>query len=204
MSINNAPIIANPVMIDKVIGNIQIGLVEHLGWLDAAFGRAQRLVKKFPGGKEIATPNVYCGGWKGYDENDYIEVSPDSHIGNFSFFIIDDPQELGWERGVQMTQKAPFSLVFWFDLRRVFRSETNRNTEYLKAQILEVLNGRTGWILRDGRITINRCWEQAKNIYKGYSLDEVDNQYLMHPFGGFRFDGIMEIDMPCELPDINR
>lgn len=204
MEYTKAPIIAHPVMLDEVIGNIQQALVANLGWLDVAFGRAQRLTKILPTGKKIVTPNVFCGGLDGHGKNDYIETSPDSKIGNFSFFLVDDPQQLEWEPNVEMTQKAPFALIFWFDLRRVYGTESNRNTEYLKAQILELLNGRSGWLLRNGSIRINKCYEQAQNIYRGFSLDEVDNQFLMHPFAGFRFEGEIKVDMPCELPDINR
>lgn len=194
MSIN-APIIQNPVMLDKIIGEIQQGLADNLTWLNAAFGRAQRLVKNV-NGKRIVTPNVYCGGWNGHGENDYIEVSPDAKIGNFSFFEIDDPQTIDvgpWARSV----KAPFALIVWFDLTRVYGEASNRNTEYLKAQILRVLNGRAGWVLSSGRIVLNRIYERAENIYRGYSLSEIDNQYLMHPFSGFRFEGVLEFDELC-------
>ena len=53
----NAPIIPNPVMLDAVIGEIQQGLTDNISWLDAAFGRAQRLTKMM-NGKRIVTPNV--------------------------------------------------------------------------------------------------------------------------------------------------
>lgn len=201
---NKAPIIEHPVALDAVIGNIQNALADNLPWLDAAFGRAQKLVKMTPANKRITTPNVYCGGWKGHGNNDYIEVSPDSQIGNFSFFWIDDPENFDWEPLAQIRQRAPFSLIFWFDCRTVFGDRTTRNTEYLKAQIIELLNGRTGMTLPNGRIVINRCYEQATNIYRGFSLDEIDNQFLMHPYAGFRFEGELTIDMPCELPDLNR
>lgn len=198
MATINAPIIPDPVMLDAVIGHIQQGLVENISWLDAAFGRAQRLVK-MQGGKRIVTPNVYCGGWNGHGPNDYIEVSPDSKIGNFAFFEIDDPQTIDagpWAREV----KAPFGLIVWFDLTRVYDTDLNRNTEKLKAEILHVLNGRTGWHLPSGRITINRIYERAENIYRGYTLSEIDNQYLMHPFAGFRFDGVLMYDELCIEP----
>lgn len=191
----NAPVIANAVMLDRVIGEIQQGLVDNLTWLDAAFGRSQRLVKMM-NGKRITTPNVFCGGWNGHGEFDYIEVSPDSKIGNFAFFDVEDPQTINagpWAREIS----APFGLVVWFDLTRVYNTLSNRNTEYLKAQILRVLNGRTGWHLGEGRITINRIYERAENIYRGYTLSEIDNQFLMHPFGGFRFEGTMEFEELC-------
>lgn len=202
MEYTKAPIIKNPVMIDRVIGEIQTALVSNLDWLDAAFGRAQRLVKILPTGKRITTPNVYCGGLSGKGVNDYIEVSPDSQIGNFSFCLVDDPQNLEWEQGGQMTERVPFSIVFWFDLRTIFPYCNDRNTEYVKAQILQLLNGRTGWRLNDGRLRFNRIYEQAPNIYRGFSLDEIDNQFLMHPYAGLRFDGELSVDMPCELPTL--
>ena len=195
MSNTNAPVIQNPIMLDRVIGNIQNGLVDNIPWLDAAFGRSQRITKMM-NGKRIITPNVYCGGWRGHGPDDYIEVSPDSKIGNFSFFEIEDPQTIDatpWIR--QIT--APFGLIVWFDLKRVYNQYDNRNTEYLKAQILRVLHGRGGWHLPDGRMVINRIYERAENIYRGYTLSEIDNQFLMHPFAGFRFDGILEFDELC-------
>lgn len=191
----NAPVIPDAIMLDLHLGEIQKGLVENVAWLDAAFGRAQRLTKEM-NGKRIVTPNVYCGGWNGHGENDYIEVSPDSKIGNFSFFEIDDPQTIDagpWAREV----KAPFGLIVWFDLTRVYKTADNRNTEKIKAEILRVLGGRAGWHLSEGRITINRIYERAENIYKGYTLSEIDNQFLMHPFGGIRFDGVLEFAEYC-------
>lgn len=191
----NAPVIPNAVMLDRVIGDIQQGLVDNISWLNAAFGRSQRLTKMM-NGKKIVTPNVYCGGWNGHGENDYIETSPDSKIGNFAFFEIEDPQTIDagpWARQI----KAPFGLIVWFDLTRVYNTATNRNTEKLKAQILHVLNGRAGWHLSGGRIIINRIYERPENIYRGYTLSEIDNQFLMHPYAGFRFDGILEYDELC-------
>lgn len=195
MYTNDAPVIKNPVMLDRVMAEIQSGLVDNLTWLDVAFGRAQRL-QKMVNGNRIITPNVYCGGWNGHGDNDYIEVSPDAKIGNFSFFEIDDPQTIDvgpWARQI----KAPFGLIFWFDLIRIYGEPDNRNIEYIKGQILRVLNGRAGWHLPNGRIVLNKIYEKAENIYRGYSLSEIDNQYLMHPFAGLRFDGILEFDEIC-------
>lgn len=192
---NDAPVINDPVMLDRILAEIQTGLVENISWLDVAFGRAQRLTKQV-NGKRIVTPNVYCGGWKGHGPNDYIEVSPDSKIGNFSFFWVDDPQSIEtgtWAR----TITSPFSLIVWFDLRRVYDSPDNRNTEHLKAQILRVLSGRDGWHLTSGRVETTRIYDLPENIYKGFTLSEIDNQFLMHPFGGFRIDGTLYFMEPC-------
>lgn len=191
--VNNvkAPVVNNPELLDRIIGNIQNGLVDNLLWLDYAFGRAERLVKMNANQKRYYTPNVYSG------NNDYIEVTPDANIGNFCFFWVDDPQNISWERGVDIGIKTVFSIIFWFDYRKIYNDASVRNKEDLKRQILDVLNG--GFRLINGSYRINKVYELAENIYRGFSLDEIDNQFLMHPFGGFRFEGELSIEETCKL-----
>lgn len=186
--IERIPIITNPVLIDRVIADLQTGLADNISWLDHAFGKAQRLVKMIQG-KRVYTPNVYAG------RNEYFPVAPDSKIGNFSFFQIDDPQTVNWIPKQRGAITVGFALIFWFDMRKVNPGVDNRNTEAIKAEILKVING--GFLMKNGRIKITRIYENAENIYRGYSLDEVDNQYLMHPYGGFRFEGELHINENC-------
>lgn len=202
-----APIIPNAVMLDRLMAEIQDGLIQNLSWLDVAFGRCQKITKTIEN-KRYVVPMVYCGGWKGHGANDYIEVSPDDKIGNYSFFEILDPQTLTpevWAKDI----KAPFALIFWFDLRTIYKQNDNRNTERVKADILKILNGHTQWHLPFGRVTVNKIYEKAENVYKGYtlytrelnkglSISEVDNQYMMHPYYAMRFEGILEVPELCE------
>lgn len=186
-----APVVDNPELLDRIIGNIQNGLVDNLPWLDYAFGRAERLVKYNGNQKRYYTPNVYSG------NNDYMEVTPDANIGNFCFFWVDDPQNISWEPGVDIGIKTAFSIIFWFDYRKIYNDASTRNKEDLKRQILDVLNG--GFLVRNGSYRINKVYELAENIYSGFSLDEIENQFLMHPFGGFRFEGELSIGETCKL-----
>lgn len=186
-----APVIDNPKLLDRIIGDIQNGLVDNLSWLDYAFGRAERLVRADANQKRYYTPNVYFG------KNDYKEVPPDANIGNFCFFWVDDPQSVNWEPGIDIGIRTPFSIIFWFDYRKIYNDANYRNKEDLKRQILDVLNG--GFWLRNGGYKINKVYELAENIYRGFSLDEIDNQFLMHPFGGFRFEGELSIGETCKL-----
>lgn len=187
---NRAPKIDNPRLIDKTIADMQDGLVESLPWLNKAFGRAQRLVKKI-NNRDYYSPNVYA------DKNNYIIVNPDSKIGNFCFFYMDDPQEIKTQNvpGSTGLIKGNCSIIFWFDLRTIFNDVSNRNTEFVKEQILKALNG--GFWLKSGRFTVERVHELAENIYRGFSLEEVDNQFLMHPFAGFRFSGEIIVFENC-------
>lgn len=181
------PILKNPELLDKVIGEIQVGLKDNLSWLDYSFGRAQRLVKEIKR-KKYYIPGVYSG------KNDYLEVAPDAGIGNFSFFKIDDPQVMDWDPKVRGRIEANFSLIFWFDLRKI-KGTQGMNTEMVKAEILKVLNG--GFHLKNGRISISQIFEEAENIYRDYSINEVDNQFLMRPYAGFRFKGVLTINESC-------
>lgn len=169
----------NPVLFDKVIADIQKGLAEALPWLDHAFGRAERLVKII-NGKKIYSPNVYVGG------NEYELITPDSNFGNYSFVVLGEPQEVDWNPG-DVTMKTPFSLIVWVDMRTI---NDTRDTEAVKAQIVGALNRI---LIHHGMMSINTVYERAENVYKGFTLDEVDNQFMMHPYAGWRFEGVLKI-----------
>ena len=79
---------------------------------------------------------------------------------------------------------------------RTIETDDERNTESVKQQILSILNGQL-WI-KHGRIRINRIYEKAENIFKGFTLDEIDNQFLMQPYCGWRFEGVLEAFTDCE------
>ena len=175
-----APIIINPEMADAIIAEVQQGLKENIPWLDVAFGRAERIVKQIEG-RTLYLPAIYTG--DGLNPNEYIELSPDSQIGNFSFFWMLDPQRLSWMPKIPGVVKAPFALIFWFDLRRVYKVKDNRNIMSLEAEVLRVLNGK--FKITSGSLSINRIYHLAENIYREFTLTEIDNQFLMHPYAGF-------------------
>lgn len=183
-----APKTKNPVMIDRVLAYIQDSLVENIGWLDHAFGKAQRLVTRREQ-RDHYYPGVYVG------KNEYLNVLPGQGLGNRTFFTIEDPHTVDYNPRRYNTIRSPFSLVLWYDLRTIFKGETERNTEEIKRQILRVL---TNSVLPSGsRIEVSRIYEQAENIFKGYSLKEIDTQYLMHPFAGLRIEGTIIYREEC-------
>lgn len=194
----NAPVMNTAILVDAVIAEIQQELAANFPWLDAVFGRAQK-VTRIINGKRVIVPACYCGGWNGHGENDYIEVGPDSKIGNFAYFEVDDPETIDWNFSRLMDISTPFSLIVWLDTRVVFGQKDYRDLSHIKNALLSFLNGSTGWTLKSGeRLSFNRIYERAENIYRGYSLDEVDNQFLLHPYAGFRFEGVIQAMQPCE------
>lgn len=186
----NLPNITSPYLFDKVINEIQQALKNGLPWLDYSFGRAERLVKVIDG-KRIYTPNVYKG-------NDNYEVLlPDDRLRCFSFFVLSEPQELMNRMQMELRIKAPFSLIVWVDLRKVekvMNQPDQRNTEYVKEQILGILETA---FPKKGHFSIQRIYQRAENVFDGFTLDEVQNQFLMSPFAGFRFYGELIVTNDC-------
>lgn len=182
----------NPTMVDAVIKDLADGLKENIGWLDSSFGKAER-VTRVVNNKTFRAPAVYSRAQQ--RENDYLELLPDSKIGNFSFFYVMDPEEVVWREHARCRLKVPIALIFWFDLRKIYNSLTDRDTEALKKQIIDVINGEIR--MKHGSITITRIYNRAENIYREFTIDEIDNQFLMHPYSGFRFEGYLYYEMPC-------
>lgn len=181
---------SHPYLCDKVIGDLQDILAAKLPWLEVAYGRCERLVKIIDG-KRYYTPNIY----KGKDQ--YESLLPDDRRGCYSFFVMAEPQEVQQMVQVEIRVKYPFSLVVWFDMRtveRVMNLPDERNTEYVKEQILSVIDSAN---TRRGSISIEKIYERAENVFQGFTLDEVDNQFLMSPFAGFRFTGYMKVTNDC-------
>lgn len=188
--ITNLPIHTTPYLFDKVIGQLQADLKEGLLWLDCSFGRAERLVKTVDG-KRIYTPNVYKGG------DQYELLLPDDRLGCFSFFVLQEPQEVLNRMQTEVRIKTPFSLIVWVDMRRVEKTMSmadERNSEYVKEQVLSILGTVR---LTKGSVSVSKIYERAENVFEGFSLDEVQNQFLMSPFAGFRFQGEMFVTNDC-------
>lgn len=193
MAISSVPTKATPYLFDKVIGDLQVILKQQLPWLDYSFGRAERLVKVVDG-KRIYTPNIYTS------DDQYEVILPDDRHGCYSFFVLSDPQEVISKTQMEVRIKSPFSLVVWVDMRRVEKAITSltdeRNTEYVKEQVLSILEDAH---MTKGHVSVERVFERAENVFQGFTLDEVDNQFLMSPFAGFRFEGEMITTNDCLL-----
>lgn len=177
-------------LFDRVIQGMQDAL-GALTWLDHIFGRSERLVKMVEG-RKYYTPNVYA------HNGEYIPLVPDNTmLGNYAFFVLSEPQQVSVPMGRQNRVKAPFSLIVWVDTRTIdlWSEKDSRNTEYIKEQLLKTV--QRAW-LRHGSVSVDRVYQLAENVFDGYTLDEVDNQYLMAPFAGFRLTGEIIVDEECD------
>lgn len=179
----------NASLFDKAFGYIQDALATNLPWLNHILPQAERLVKLI-NGKRIYSPNIYVG------DNEYEQIFPDAdNIGNYSFFMLDEPQDVSYEAGSRVKMSAPFSLIVWFDIRTLYADDV-RDMEQAKKDVLRAVK-RT-W-MREGYFSITDVFQRAENVFKEFTLDEVDSQYLMQPYGGFRLRGEIHIEEECEL-----
>ena len=177
----------HPKLFDRVIGYVEDGLAANVQWLDHVFGRCERLVKMM-NDRKYHTPNWYMG------RGEYLLLTPDQRLGNYCFFVMDEPQKVQWSVGETSRIRSPFALIVWVDMRTIDEHD-ERDTEKVKQDILHVLNGQA-WI-REGGLTVTRIYERDENVFREFTMDEVDNQYLMSPFAGFRFEGEMYINNAC-------
>lgn len=185
----------SPVLLDKVIQDIQDSLLARLPWLNNAFGRAYRLVSHEPNGGKYIYPAAYIG------DAEYVSLVPNDNFGNFSWFDIYDPQKI-----TSVTQALPqftFSgaLVFWVKLDSIFADADFIYSEEIKDEIVRALT-TPGLISTAGRLTISNIYERFENIYKGYSIEKIyneyvyqgsdmqsmDKQFFMYPYTAFRVE----------------
>jgi hypothetical protein len=188
INIPTVPKPTTPAFFDKIVVQVQDTLKAKLSWLNYSFGRSQKLIRK-QGDKEYYYPGVHIRA------EEYQSVEPNNDLGNFSFFILSDPQEVDFNPHTTNNVKAKYALIFWLKLDTVFPNSTDRDTETLKADILKILTREL--FLTFGRLSVTSIQEDSKNIYKEYSLKEVESQYLMQPYAGFRFEGDLLLNEPC-------
>ena len=180
----------NAVLIDAAIAKIEDALAAGLGWLNTVYGRAERIVKVIDG-KRYYMPAWYVGNEVSGD-NEYTLLVPDSRLGNYAFFTVDDPEEITLRRGEQSSFRLPFSLIVWCDIRTVTE---DRNREQVKRDILRVLNNV--FFPFTARMTVAQIYEKSENVFKGFTLDEAQNQYMMHPYAAWRITGELFVEDEC-------
>lgn len=180
-----------PRLFDEAVGYIQQALQGDeffAQFLTNIYGLAERTVKQI-NGRKYFSPSWFLGGV------DYIDLLPDGYLGNYVFFTLDEPQEIEHEQGLQNRYSCGFNIILWAKLDSISDEWGDRNLEAIKSQFLRVVEGT--WMKR-GYFVIDRIYQRAENVFAGYTTDEVDNQYLMQPYFGYRFHGEITITDVCE------
>lgn len=180
----------DPVLLDKILQDMQKSLMNRLKWLNCAFGRAYKLVEHRPDGNKFIYPAMYNG------NGEYVSLLPNDNFGNFSWFDIYDPQKI--TEVVQSLPQYTFSgaIIFWYDLSSIYEDETVMHTEEVKDEIMRVLT-TPGLITTTGKLVINDIYERFENIYKGYSIEKIYNNF-MYPYAGIRIEFTLTTRELCQ------
>ena len=195
----------NPVLLDKVLQDIRKSLIRKLSWLNYAFGRAYKLIEHRIDGDKFVYPAAYNG------NGEYLSLLPNDNFGNFSWFDIYDPQKI--TTIVQSIPQITFrgALVFWYNIETIYDDKQMLYTEEIKDEILQILTA-PGLISTNGKIQIDNIYENFENIYKGYSIEKiynnfaykgeyiqsVDKQFFMYPFAGIRIEFTITTKELCQ------
>lgn len=195
----------DPVLLDKILQDMQKSLMNRLKWLNYAFGRVYKLVEHRPDGNKFIYPAMYNG------NGEYVSLLPNDNFGNFSWFDIYDPQKI--TEVVQSLPQYTFSgaIIFWYDLSSIYEDETVMHTEEVKDEIMRVLT-TPGLITTTGKLVINDIYECFENIYKGYSIEkiynnytykgegiqDIDKQFFMYPYAGIRIEFTLTTRELCQ------
>lgn len=172
----SAPTLLDPKLIDLALSEISTQLTTSLSWLNTAYGQAERRVFE-KGNKNYIAPAFYSGG------NDHTQLFPDEHLGCFSFFKVKDGSSLEADR-INVVGSAEVSLIVWFKFKKVYPdSHERKNTRHVIKEVIDVLRNNS---FTHSSIKIQKVFEEGQNIYDGYSDKEIETQFLMRPFGGFR------------------
>ena len=185
-------LINNPVGIDAIIQDIQIAL-NSLGWLKYSFGRAWFFNEVGSSGKIIKKPKCYIG------QGEYYNVLPNDNIISQSFFIVKQAEKyIDYDNLLQGNKKSrDLSIIFWMKLTKLNSIKDSIFTEELKNDVEFIL-------MMNENITIQNFFdEKADDIFAGFTIDDIDTQYLMHPYAGMRFDiNVQYYDLLCNK-DLN-
>lgn len=197
----------NPVLLDRVLQDMQKVLTEKLKWLNCAFGKAYKLIEHRADGNKFVYPAAYNG------RGEYISLLPNDNFGNFSWFDMYDPQKITTFTPSKPQYVFSGAIIFWYNLSSIYEDDTVLYTEEIKDEIISVLT-TPGAITSAGKFTVNAIYENFENIYRGYSVEKIysnvtykdedlqnlDKQFLMYPYAGLRVEFTLTARELCSVP----
>ena len=180
-------------LIDDILTSVNAALAANLDWLDATYGKIERKRKTDTDSKTVNYPGVFIGADNSID--DYLNMLPDSDLGNYCYWeILDDQEYLLINRDVR--PKFRFKLVFWWNWPDLYPADwRTRSIEEVKAQILNILVHSSYTRMNTAFIV----YESADKIYSGFSHNETTRQFLMRPYGGLAIEGEIWGTFGCNL-----
>ena len=202
MSVRNPvePTLVAPLLFDKAFNLIGTALQTELSWLTNNYGRAERIPTADTLGRIIHEPLVFVGSTD--RPNEYLNMMPDKSLGNHVFFYLHEGQDIQDSlNGIEDTL-ATFSLVFWWDYRIVYTADHLTRSI---SNVLDEIYTAIGTISYPS-FDISRQFLEAEGIYQHFNYQgnrgqkinqQMQDQFMMRPFGGARLEGNIKIKRGC-------
>lgn len=162
-------------MINTVLNDTATILRGFLPWLNNAYGKAYTLVDS----NGNLYPAAHIAG------NEYMSLLPNDVLGNYLFFELEDPSIIVPFSQTRFVSKFRVNMIIWFNLESIYGIvEDKVLSDNIKEAIILALSYK---FYPGATIDIEAIYESAENIFKRYSLKQVDTQFLMLPYYGFKF-----------------
>ena len=181
----------SPKGVDYALWDIQNGLIDCFGkqnegvegkeyhFLDKCYGKAERRQRQ-KDKRSVFYPSFAVGA-------EYENLFPDTVIGNnyIWFDVLDPVAPIDPFRRYQTNKfEAQVGLVFWFNYRylypETYKSQTVENVKDLFITFFTFARFRVA------NVTLLNIEERVENVFRGYTHNELDTQYLMRPYGAIR------------------
>lgn len=180
------PTLANPVYLDSAIAAINSKL-DTLSWLTQSFGKIETLIEfgepqsgsiRGSNNRAIRYPAIL----KSTDSKvAYEKLFPDESKGNFSYVELLDRESINFGSATY-DMESTIGIVFWYSYKSIYGANHDTYTiENVKKEVLDKLRLVQGCVIKPIYIE-----EGADNIYRGFHHNEITEQFLMRPFGGFK------------------
>ena len=169
-------VIADPVLLDKEIKNIQT-VLGTLSWLEKSFGRAFKGIR-LKEGRKVTYPAIFQQ-WK----KDYYDAFPNDNIKSYSF-IFPEPSEITEYnvKGKHEIQRN-ISIILFFDLEQIDNTLQYRFIELLKEDVIIVLT-----TLKPGKLEINDITDDVEEVFSDFTVDEIKAEFLKDKYGALKFE----------------
>lgn len=173
-------VIANPVLLDKVIVDVQTALAV-LDWITFSFGRA---FKKFKivGDSKVSYPAIFQA-WK----KDYYNALPNDNIAKGYSFVFPDPgdsdeiTEYNSRRNHQIQREL--SVIVFFDMEKIDNTLEYPFHEKLKEDIMFQLD-----TLGKERLVIDKIVDDIEQVFDDFTVSEIKSEFLKERYGAFKFE----------------
>lgn len=159
--------IVDPKGIDVVITDIRPTLETEVSWLQIAYGRAETIREE-----GSVYPAIFT------EDQDYLKLLPDGHLGSHSFFRISSREKIDYT-GEWKNGSTEVMLVVWINFEEAYPgADQGKTIAHAVDDIMTALKKS-----RSGSNVIRPKAVIYEGQYQGY--DRELNQDLSRPYGGF-------------------